>query len=108
MKNKIVSLLTLFGLICSIFYIYQQSSGKNKEKSEIKRIQLPIDEKVMLPNKEISIKNYYSFLAVNEKKSFSQNKEDGVIEAIFESLKIPDLGKYFVEFSPADGNKNFY
>ncbi len=78
--------------------------GKNKEENEIKRIQLPTDDEVMLSNEEISIKNYYSFLAVNEKKFFSQNKDDGVIEAIFESLNIPDLGKYFVEFSPADGN----
>ena len=103
MKKTFTKVFIFLILLVSICCIYQLLSSQDKKESKIKLIKQSNDGE-MLSNEEISIRNFYSFLAKNEKKVYSQNKEDGVIEAIFESLNIPDLSKYFVEFSPADGN----
>lgn len=52
---------------------------------------------------ENQIKEFYNKIAQRERKVFSQNREDGVIEAIFEILNIPDLKKYFVEIGTQSG-----
>ena len=46
---------------------------------------------------------FYHKLASNERKIYSQNKEDGVIEMIFQLLNIKNLQKYFVEIGTENG-----
>ena len=46
---------------------------------------------------------FYHKIASNERKIYSQNKEDGVIEMIFQLLNIKNLQKYFVEIGTENG-----
>jgi hypothetical protein len=53
----------------------------------------------MFDSSDIEIIRNYNNLNASEKRVFSRNNEDGVIEAIFDLLKIKNLEKYFVEIT---------
>lgn len=53
---------------------------------------------------ETQIQEFYNAIAQRERKVYSQNREDGVIEAIFDLLSITKLKKYFVEIGTQSGN----
>ena len=88
-------------LIISILSLYKQIASK----SNLKPLEIAA---VSSLEEESSIIKFYKTLESSERKVFSQNKEDGVTEAIFSLLNIPDLKKYYVEFSPADGTREHY
>lgn len=92
--RRIIYLVALAFLIYAVFYGFKlpiSNDSKNEDAFE------------KTSKEEASIKKFYEYLSKSENKVYSQNKEDGVTEAIFNSLNIPNLKKTFVEFSPADG-----
>ena len=60
--------------------------------------------KTDLQNQIVKIKDFYGKIASKEKKVFSQNNEDGVIEAIFDELKLTSAN-YYVEIGTQSGIK---
>ncbi len=48
---------------------------------------------------------FYEKLKSSERKVFSENNEDGVIEEIFESMSFENLSKYYVEIGTGPGKK---
>jgi hypothetical protein len=86
-------------LICFILYF-----SNSFDLLEINNTSIAIPVKTLHRLDEIS--KFYDYISQSERKIFSQNKEDGVIEKIFDLLNLRNLKKYFVEFSPADGMVN--
>jgi hypothetical protein len=86
------------------------------DKQEIKITLSKNNEEVLLPNTtparqkldEQRIFEFYHQMAANERKIYSQNKEDGVIETIFQLLNIKNLSKYFIEIGTESGKFYFY
>jgi len=60
-----------------------------------------IDEKAK-EDKIAQVKQFYQRIASREKKVFSQNNEDGIIEAIFDELKLTNAN-YYVEIGTQSG-----
>ena len=80
-------------------------SEKNEEIVFIDTTHTTTDRKKL---EEEKVFEFYHKIASNERKIYSQNKEDGVIEMIFQLLNIKDLKKYFVEIGTENGKFFLY
>lgn len=97
MTKKCVA-ITILATVTVLTVIYKLHSSS---KIEMDR-QINNTEQV---EQEEKIKNIYAGISKRERKIYSQNKEDGVIEAIFDLLNIKNLKKYFVEIGTQSGNQ---
>lgn len=88
--KKLSYLAIAFILFLIIYYTYFLTS--NEKRLEIR--QLNDLEKEEMRERII---RFYHLLSSSEKKIYSQNKEDGIIEEIFENLDLKDSNKFYVE-----------
>jgi hypothetical protein len=54
---------------------------------------------------ENDVRYFYEKLKSSERKIFSENNEDGVIEEIFELMSFENLSKYYVEIGTGPGKE---
>jgi hypothetical protein len=85
-------------------FIDKQEIKTTLSKNNEEVIKTPARQKL----DEQRIFEFYHQMAANERKIYSQNKEDGVIETIFKLLNIKDLSKYFIEIGTESGKFYFY
>ena len=102
MKKQLfqVSILIITLLIILVANSYYNKRFEIKLDDNDTKVATSVQSNVKL---NMTIMEFYGKLASSERKVFSQNKEDGVIEAIFKLLNIPNLKKYFVEIGTEKG-----
>ena len=54
---------------------------------------------------EDDVRYFYEKLRSSERKVFSENNEDGVIEEIFDLMSFENLSKYYVEIGTGPGKE---
>ncbi len=107
-------LTVFFILICFIVLTYNNYSSENYIQEKL----LSITKKSILSSQEnkvtnnnieiesvIKVINLYNSILNSEKKIYSQNGEDGILERLIDLIKLNKTGGYYVEFGTQDARE---